>query len=46
MNKYSPHEAFGKTLMYAGERLQIIGGEFYGGRVHFMLSSEKFGFGV
>ena len=26
MNKYSPHEAFGKTLVYAGERLQFIGG--------------------
>jgi len=40
MNKNSPHEAFGKTLMNAGERLQIIGGEFYTGRVDFVLSGE------
>ena len=29
MNKYSPHEALGKTLVNpAGERLQFIGGGF------------------
>jgi hypothetical protein len=30
MNKYSPHEAFGKTQVYpAGERLQSMGADLF-----------------